>query len=55
MQAQLSSILDYYNKQSLGTEKLSTIDWDSYEKTIHTPDIVQKIHEKYDEFMAAEY
>lgn len=55
MQGQLSSILDYYNRQSLGTEKLSTIDWDSYHKSIHTPDIVQKIHDKYDEFMAAEY
>lgn len=55
MQSQLSSILDYYNRQSVGTEKLAKIDWDSFEKTIHTPDIVNKIHAKYDEFMAAEY
>ena len=54
-QGELSSILDYYNKQSTGTEGLSTIDWDAYGKSIHTPDIVQKIHEKYDEFMEAEY
>ena len=40
MQAQLSSILDYYNKQSSGTETLAPIDWASYEKSIHTPDIV---------------
>ena len=55
MQSQLSSILDYYNKQSHGTEGLSPIDWSSYEKTIHTPDIVSKIHDKYNEFMEAEY
>jgi len=55
MQAQLGSILDYYNKQSTGTEALSTIDWGSYEKSIHTPGIVEKIQGKYDEFMAAEY
>lgn len=55
MQAQLSSILDYYNKQSHGTEQMSTIDWTAYEKSIHTPGIVDKIHSKYEEFMAAEY
>ena len=55
MQAQLSSILDFYNKQSMGTEQLSPIDWSHYEKSIHTPGIVDKIHGKYDEFMAAEY
>ena len=55
MQAQLSSILDYYNKQSSGTETLSPINWEMYEKNIHTPDIVQKIHDKYNEFMEAEY
>ena len=55
MQAQLSSILDYYNKQSAGTESLPAIDWTAYEKSIHTPGIVDKIHSKYEEFMAAEY
>ena len=55
MQAQLSSILDYYNKQSTGTEQLAAIDWGHYEKSIHTPGIVEKIHSKYDEFMDAEY
>lgn len=55
MQGQLSSILDFYNKQSTGTETLDKIDWKSYEKAIHTPDIVAKIQAKYDEFMEAEY
>ena len=50
MQAQLSSILDYYNKQSTGTEQLAAIDWGHYEKSIHTPGIVEKIHSKYDEY-----
>ena len=39
----------------MGTEQLSTIDWAHYEKSIHTPGIVEKIQSKYDEFMAAEY
>jgi len=55
MQGQLSSILDFYNKQSTGTETLGKIDWKEYEKAIHTPDIVAKIQAKYDEFMEAEY
>ena len=55
MWGQLSSILDYYNKQSTGTEKLEAIDWKSYERSIHTPEIVGKIHDKYNEFMDAEF
>ena len=51
----MSSILDYYNKQSWGTESITAIDWETYEKSVHTPDIVNKIREKYDEFMEAEY
>lgn len=41
--AQLASILDYYNKTSTGTKGMAAIDWDTYEKSIHTPGVVGKI------------
>ena len=41
--AQLSSILDYYNRSSTGTTGMAAIDWETYEKSIHTPDVVGKI------------
>jgi len=53
--AQLESILNYYSKTSSGTSELKPIDWATYEKNIHTPDVVNKIQAKYDDFMAAEY
>ena len=53
--AQLSSILDYYNKVSSGTQGMDKIDWDTYTSNIHTPNVVDKIKEKYDGLMAAEF
>ena len=53
-QSQLSSILDYYNKN---TNKAASkaIDWDHHRDSIHTPDVVDKIQAKYDSFMQSEY
>ena len=34
---------------------MAKIDWDAYEKSIHTPDVVNKIKQKYSDFMAAEF
>ena len=48
--AQLSSILDYYNKQTTGAEEFTAIDFDSYRCSIHTPDVVDKIQAKYNDF-----
>jgi hypothetical protein len=53
--AQLESILNYYSKPSTGTAELKPIDWATYEKNIHTPDVVDKIQAKYADFMAIEY
>ena len=54
-QSQLSSVLDYYNKQSAGTSNLTPIDFDAYSSSIHTPDVVRKIQAKYNAFMETEY
>lgn len=53
--AQLSSILDFYNRESHGTQNLASIDWNSYENTIHTKNVVGAIRQKYDNFMNAEF
>ena len=53
--SQLSSILDYYNKQSTGAEEFEPIDFDSFRKNIHTPGVVDKIEAKYEEFFASEF
>ena len=55
LQSQLGSILDFFNRQSTGTQNLSEINWDQYESTIHTPNVVNRIRAKYDQFMEAEY
>ena len=47
-QQQLQSILDFFNKENKGAEELAPIDWDSYEKSIHTAGVVQAIRAKYD-------
>jgi len=52
--AQLSSLLDYYNKTHDGASKLGKIDFDSYRSNIHTEGVVDAIKDKYDGFMAAE-
>ena len=50
----MSSILDYYNKNTnKGTPK--PIDWDKHRDSIHTPEVVDKIHAKYEKFMQSEY
>lgn len=49
------AILDYYNKQNRGTEDLPKIDWNDFESSIHTPNVVNKIKAKYDAFMKAEF
>ena len=53
--AQLSSILDYYNKQTTGAEEFQPIDFDTYRNSIHTPDVVDKIQAKYNDFFASEF
>ena len=53
--SQLQSILDFYNRQSNGTRGLANIDWDSYRNSIHTPNVVDRIQAKYNQFMEAEY
>lgn len=53
--SQLQAILDYYNKESKGTEGLTPIDWADYQDSIHTPNVVKKIKEKYEAFMQAEF
>ena len=53
-QGQLSSILDFYNKNTnKGGQK--AIDWDKHRETIHTPDVVDKIKAKYEKFMESQY
>lgn len=41
--SQLSSILDYYHKLHDGADSLPSVDWETYQKNIHTPDVVEKI------------
>lgn len=53
--AQLSSILDFYNRESHGTQNVAKIDWAAYENTIHTKNVVKAIQSKYDNFMNAEF
>jgi len=53
--SQLSSILDYFNRNSNGTKDLKPIEWEEFEKNIHTPNVVSKIRAKYNQFMEAEY
>ena len=53
--SQLQSILDYFNREANGTTGMAKIDWDSYSTNIHTPQVVDKIRAKYDQFMEAEY
>jgi len=48
-------MLDYYNKVSSGTSGMAKIDWDNYANSIHTPGVVDKIKNKYEGLMAAEY
>lgn len=52
--AQLSGLLDYYNKNN-STSSKKAIDWDGHRAAIHTPGVVDKIRAKYDTFMATEY
>lgn len=52
-QSQLSSVLDFYNKQASGAGK--PIDWDGFRERIHTPGVVDKIKAKYDKFMESTY
>jgi hypothetical protein len=47
--------LNFYGKTSTGTANLKPIDWASFEKSIHTKDVVGKIQAKYDDFMQAEF
>jgi len=51
--SQLSAILDYFNAEN--KKQLGEIDWDHFKETIHTEGVVDKIHAKYEKFMASEY
>ena len=52
--AQLSGLLDYYNRAATGGQR-KAIDWDSHRANIHTPNVVDKIKDKYTRFMESEY
>ena len=51
---QLQSILDFFNKSETQAA-LKEIDWAGHKERIHTAGVVDKIHEKYEKFMASEY
>lgn len=51
--SQLSSVLDFYNRQVSASGK--SIDWAGYKERIHTPGVVDKIKAKYEKFMEADY
>ena len=53
IQGQLQAVLDFYNKAASATNK--PIDWAGFKERIHTPGVVDKIHEKYDKFIKTEY
>ena len=50
----MGSLLDFYNK-SQNKSALKAISWDDHRERIHTPNVVDKIKNKYDDFMASEY
>lgn len=53
---QLQSMLDFYNKPFQPTrQQEGEIDWEGYRNAIHTPGVVDKIHTKFEGFMASEY
>ena len=52
--SQLSSILDYYNNEKK-VKANAPIDWQGYKERIHTEGVVDKIHAKYEKFIASEY
>ena len=50
---QLSSVLDYYNKET--QPQAVNIDWDEWRSVIHTEGVVDKIKAKYEKFVQSEY
>ena len=52
--SQLHSLLDYYNVDKQVKDP-AAIDWKSYKERIHTDGVVDKIHAKYEKFLASEY
>jgi hypothetical protein len=51
---QLSSVLDYYNSSQTSTVR-EEIDWAGYKAAIHTPNVVDKLHAKYQGFTESEF
>lgn len=51
--SQLQACLDFYNKASSGSRK--DIDWAGHKDRIHTAGVVDKVHAKYEKFMASSY
>ena len=51
--SQLQSVLDFYNKG--GAAQMKAIDWDGHRARIHTKNVVDKIHAKYEKFMETSY
>ena len=47
-------MLEHFNKASTN-QGLAEIDWQEWEGKIHTPDVVNKIKDMYDQFMESEY
>jgi len=50
---QLQSVLDFFNNGT--SQKLKAIDWEGHKERIHTAGIVEKVHNKYDNFMKTSY
>jgi hypothetical protein len=51
--SQLSAVLDFFNSKPKA--RSHDIDWDGYASRIHTPGVVNKIQQRYSNFMATEY
>jgi hypothetical protein len=50
---QLQSVLDFFNNGT--SQKLKAIDWAGHKERIHTTGIVEKVHNKYKNFMKSSY
>lgn len=51
--SQLQSVLDFFNNGT--SQKLKSIDWAGHKERIHTAGVVEKVHNKYNNFMKSSY
>ncbi len=49
----MQNLLDFFNQG--GSNKLKAIDWAGHKERIHTAGVVEKIHNKYNNFMKSNY